>query len=69
MLWFSRDKAIHYGVIPDISKLAISIKKSSLAHAAAWLSVSTKEVQVWIPPQEGTFKINFDTAIRDLFST
>jgi hypothetical protein len=67
MLWFSRDKVIHDGIIPDISKLAISIKKSSLAHAAAWLLVSAIEVQVWTPPQEGTFKINFDTAIREHF--
>jgi hypothetical protein len=68
MLWFSRNKAIHDGIILDISKLAASIKNSSLAHAAAWLPVSAKEVQVWIPPQEGTFKINFDTAIREPFS-
>jgi hypothetical protein len=68
LLWFSRNKAIHDGIIPDISKLAIAIKKTSLAHAAAWLSVFAKDVQVWIPPQEGSFKINFDTAIRDLFS-
>ena len=68
MLWVSRNKAIHDGFIPDIPKLAIAIKKSSLAHAVTWLSISAKEVQVWIPPQEGTFKINFDTAIRDIFS-
>jgi hypothetical protein len=69
MLWFSRNKAIHDGIIPDISKLALSIKKSSLAHAAAWLLVSAKEVKFWIPPQEGSFKINFKTGIRDHFST
>ena len=68
MLWFSRNKAIHEGIIPDISKLAASIKKSSLAHVAAWSNFSIKEVQAWIPPQAGHFKINFDTAVRDHFS-
>jgi hypothetical protein len=68
LLWFSRNKAIHEGIILDITKLAVSIKKSSLAHAAAWSSIPAKKDQAWIPPQEGHFKINFDTAIRDQFS-
>jgi hypothetical protein len=68
MLWFSRNKAIHEGIIPDISKLVVSIKKSSLAHAAVWSSIFVKKDQAWIPPQAGHFKINFDTAIRDQFS-
>jgi hypothetical protein len=33
------------------------------------LSVPTPEIQVWIPPKKGSFKINFDTAIREHFST
>jgi hypothetical protein len=68
MLWFTRNKVIHEGILPDIAKLASSIKKSSLAHAAAWCSSTVKDPQVWIPPQAGHFKINFDTAIRDQFS-
>jgi hypothetical protein len=69
MLWFSRNKAIHDGIIPDTLKLGSSIKKATLAHAATWLSVPTPKVQVWIPPQKGSFKINFDIAIRDHFSS
>ena len=68
MLWFSRNKAIHDGIIPDSLKLASSIKKAAYAHVAAWLSVPALEVQVWIPPKKGSFKINFDTTIRDHFS-
>ena len=67
MLWFSRNKAIHEGIIPDISKLVASIKKSSLAHATTWSTFLAKEVQAWIPPQASHFKINFDTAIKDQF--
>ena len=67
MLWFSKNKAIHEGIILDISKLALSIKKSSLAHAAAWSTILDKEVQVWTPPQEGFLKINFDVALETIF--
>jgi hypothetical protein len=34
-LWFCRNKAMHDGIIPDITILALSIKKTTLAHAAA----------------------------------
>jgi hypothetical protein len=68
ILRFSNNKAIHEGIIQDITKLAVSIKKFSLAHVAAWSSILAKEVQAWIPPQEGHHKINFDTAIKDSFS-
>jgi hypothetical protein len=67
-LWFSRNKVIHGGIIPDITKLAAAIKKSALAHAATWSSIPAKIDLVWIPPPVGHFKINFDTAIRDRFS-
>jgi hypothetical protein len=68
MLWFNRNKAIHDLIIPDPLKLASSIKKATLAHAATWLFVLAPKVQVWIPLQKGSFKINFDTVIRDHFS-
>jgi hypothetical protein len=67
-LWFCRNKAIHEGTIPDISQLALSIKKTASAHAAAWGSVAVTEEQAWNPPLEGHYKLNFDTAIRDHFS-
>ena len=50
ILWLSRNKAIHDGIIPDSLKLASSIKKAAYAHVAAWLSVPALEVQVWIRP-------------------
>ena len=40
-----------------------------MAYAAAWNSVFAKEVLAWSPPLEGHYKINFDTTIRDHFST
>jgi hypothetical protein len=68
LLWFSRNKAVHEGVIPDINALAKSIRKTSLDHAAAWKTTSASTQELWSPPPEGTFKVNFDTAIRKQFS-
>jgi hypothetical protein len=68
LLWFSRNKAIHEGVIPDINALAKSIRQTSLDHAAAWKTTSASTQEHWSPPPEGTFKVNFDTAIRKQFS-
>jgi hypothetical protein len=68
LLWFSRNKAFHDGIIPNISLLASSIKKTALAHFAAWSSKASNIVEVWSPPAKGSFKINFDTAIKGNFS-
>ena len=59
MLCFSRNKVIHDGSIPNILKLASSIKKSALAHAAAWLSVSALEVPSMDSSSGGQFQDQF----------
>jgi hypothetical protein len=63
LLWFSRNKALHEGIIPDITSLAASIKKIAIAHHAAWSSKTSKVDEVWTLPVKGSFKINFDAAI------
>jgi hypothetical protein len=68
MLWFSRNKAIHKGVLPDASKFAEDINRISLDHHAAWKTKAQPMRELWSPPQAGNFKVNFNTAIRDLFS-
>jgi hypothetical protein len=68
LIWFARNKAVHEGSIPDISSLARLIRKTTLAHAAAWHSTSPTVKEIWSPPSAGSFKINFDTAIRENFS-
>jgi hypothetical protein len=40
----------------------------TLAHAAAWQSTSSLVKEFWSPPSAGSFKINFDTAIRENLS-
>jgi hypothetical protein len=62
------NKALHEGIIPNISSLASSIKKTALAHFVVWSSKTSKIIEVWSPPAKGSFKINFDTAIQDNFS-
>jgi hypothetical protein len=66
-IWFARNKAVHEGSIPDISSLASSIRRSVLDHAATWKSSSPLVKEFWFPPPAGSYKINFDTAIRDSF--
>jgi hypothetical protein len=68
LLWFARNKTVHEGSILDISSLASSIRKTTLAHVAAWQSTSSLVKEFWSPPFAGSFKINFDTAIREKFS-
>jgi hypothetical protein len=68
LIWFARNKAIHEGSIPDISSLASLIRKTTLAHVAVWQSTSSTVKEFWSPPSAGSFKINFDTAIRENFS-
>jgi hypothetical protein len=68
LMWFKRNKVFHGGSIPDISKLAESIKKNALAHFTAWKSPFELESASWIPPSKGAFKVNFDTTIKEHFS-
>ena len=68
MLWFARNKAVREGVIPNLSSLATSIRRTSLDHAVAWKSSSPHVKVFWSPPATGSHKINFDTAIRKTFS-
>jgi hypothetical protein len=68
LLWYSRNKAVHEGIIPNILQLADTIKKIALAHSAAWKPTPVPIAESWSPPAIGSFKINFDTAIRDNFS-
>jgi hypothetical protein len=68
LLWFSKNKVVHKGVIPDIKVLANSISRTTLDHAIAWKSSSLIAQEFWSPFLVGSFKVNFDTAIQKQFS-
>jgi hypothetical protein len=38
MIWFSRNQAIHKGILPDALKLAANIKRVTMEHFVAWSS-------------------------------
>ena len=69
LMWFSRNQAVHKGVFPEASKLAANISQVSMEHLAAWTSNLSPIRERWSPPPPNSFKVNFDTAIRDEFST
>jgi hypothetical protein len=68
LLWFSKNKVVHKGVIPDIKVLANSISRTTIDQAIAWKSSSLIAHEFWSPFLASSFKVNFDTAIRKQFS-
>jgi hypothetical protein len=69
LLWSSRNKAYHEDLSFDALLLARKVLKVSQEHMVAWKSISNPIEEKWIPLPPQWFKINFDTAIRDTFST
>jgi hypothetical protein len=58
---------VHEGLIPDINVLVKSIRRTTLDRAIAWKYSSLMTKEFWSPPPAGSFKINFNTAIRKQF--
>jgi hypothetical protein len=69
MLWFHRNKAFHDGTSFDACTVAKLITKKYYQHCDAWSHKLAPIPEKWIRPPLNWFKINFDTAIRDSFSS
>jgi hypothetical protein len=69
MIWFSRNQAIHRGILPDALKLAENIKRVTMEHFAAWSSKQKLEMKTWSKPPPDCYKINFDAVSSKEFST
>lgn len=59
-IWTTRNKIIHENQSFDILELLRSIH----AYCDAWKQQAQVAFISWVPPQEGTFKINYDTVVK-----
>jgi hypothetical protein len=67
-IWYSRNKALHEGLIPNALSISRSVNQISKIHLSAWSTHSPSLKEVWKKPDPDCFKINYDTAIRSTFS-
>jgi hypothetical protein len=68
-LWFVRNKAHHADLILNALVISFTINKTVLEHHVAWKNSLAISREIWQPPSPPFFKINYDTAIIDIFST
>jgi hypothetical protein len=69
MIWFSRNQAIHKGILPDALKLAANIKRVTMEHYAAWYSKHKLDKKTWSKPPPDCYKINYDAVFSEDFLT
>jgi hypothetical protein len=69
LMWFYINQAVHNGILLEGSKLVAYINRVSLEHLAVWTSKLSPLRELWSPPPPDSYKINFDTAIKDDFSS
>jgi len=63
--WYARNKAHHENLIPNALYISAKINHISTEHNMTWNSKVSLFFPVWSKPIGSTFKINFDTAIRE----
>jgi hypothetical protein len=67
-LWFTRNKTHHDGIISNVLIISITINKTAPKHYYAWTTKYDKTPEVRKSPSPPYYKINYDTAIRAIFS-
>ncbi|GLT54850.1 hypothetical protein SLA2020_280130 [Shorea laevis] len=65
-IWFTRNKLLHGSTIFSPEASLIQLKSTMKNHVSAWNDVVLSSL--WIPPKPGSFKANFDVAVRESFS-
>jgi hypothetical protein len=50
MMWFSRNQAMHKGVIPEALKLAENIRRVYSEHIVAWSQKQNTKKDTWTKP-------------------
>jgi hypothetical protein len=66
-IWMARNCLIHGGAYPDPHVCHKAIIGSIQKHSKAWADSQSSPLQ-WSPPPHGSFKVNFDVAVRPNFS-
>jgi hypothetical protein len=66
MLWFSRNQAIHKGVLPEV---LANIKCVFSEHFPTWSLKLHPKNEIWFKPPQDCCKVNFHAAFRETFST
>jgi hypothetical protein len=65
-IWLARNKLIHEASPPNPAKTIQQLKVTLEHHYSAWKAAVLPSL--WLPPDFGSFKGNFDVAIRDDFA-
>jgi hypothetical protein len=68
MIWFSRNQAVHKGVILEVLKFVENIRKVSSEHIAAWSQKQHPRKATWTKPPQDWCKVSFNAIIRNSFS-
>ncbi|GLT60899.1 hypothetical protein SLA2020_336400 [Shorea laevis] len=66
-IWMARNSFIHGGLNPDPNACSFAIRGSLLKHLKAWADAGSPSPP-WSPPPLGSLKVNFDVAVRPLYS-
>jgi hypothetical protein len=67
MMWFSKNQAMHKGVILEVLKLAENIRRVSSEHIAAWSQKQNPRKETWTKPPQDWCKVSFKAIIRNFF--
>jgi len=67
-IWFARNKALHEALVPNAMSVSAAINKLVKEHFAAWSHKNGPSHATWSKSKPLSYKINYDTAIRNNFS-
>jgi len=67
-IWYARNKAHHENLVPNALSISAKINCISKEHNMVWKIQVSLSLPIWSKPKANSYKINYDTAIREDFS-